>query len=298
MFLQIFDFFHRKKAASSPELKKESDLGRVKMIMEYLNNHDQTPVCRIRAEETNSASITGSRFGGYPYWEPSMEYPTSKDGKPLYLLAQINFEETDFCGDFLPKEGILQFFIACSDNYGLNFHTPAQQENFRIVYHPKVDYAITADDVTAMGIRANTDLDLATDPFPFYRAYCLSFQPGCDSINPHMDAFDDAVRNAVFELFGETMEGSAYKYFSASEYDYLVSKSSGWGHKLLGLPAFTQEDPRFGESLEKYDTLLLQIDSDCKDIMWGDSGICNFFINSGMLKSKDFSDVIYNWDCY
>lgn len=32
--------------------------------------------------------------------------------------------------------------------------------------------------------------------------------------------------------------------------------------------------------------------------MWGDSGICGFFINREKLKELDFSDVIYNWDCY
>ena len=33
-------------------------------------------------------------------------------------------------------------------------------------------------------------------------------------------------------------------------------------------------------------------------IMWGDSGVCNFFINKDKLKNLDFSDVLYNWDCY
>ena len=33
-------------------------------------------------------------------------------------------------------------------------------------------------------------------------------------------------------------------------------------------------------------------------IMWGDCGVCNFFINKDKLKNLDFSDVLYNWDCY
>ena len=33
-------------------------------------------------------------------------------------------------------------------------------------------------------------------------------------------------------------------------------------------------------------------------IMWGDCGGCNFFINKDKLKNLDFSDVLYNWDCY
>ncbi|MFR6587725.1 MAG: DUF1963 domain-containing protein [Ruminococcus sp.] len=38
--------------------------------------------------------------------------------------------------------------------------------------------------------------------------------------------------------------------------------------------------------------------SDSHEIMWGDSGICNFFIHSEALRNCDFSEVLYNWDCY
>ncbi|WP_026659599.1 DUF1963 domain-containing protein [Butyrivibrio sp. AC2005] len=51
------------------------------------------------------------------------------------------------------------------------------------------------------------------------------------------------------------------------------------GGKLLGYPFFTQYDPR--EDGE-YETLLFQMDStfgEAYEIMWGDAGICNFFIN-------------------
>ena len=51
-----------------------------------------------------------------------------------------------------------------------------------------------------------------------------------------------------------------------------------------------------------YNTLLLQIDSmdDEKgnvQTIWGDAGVCNFFINKDKLKNLDFSDILYNWDC-
>lgn len=31
---------------------------------------------------------------------------------------------------------------------------------------------------------------------------------------------------------------------------------------------------------------------------WGDGGVCNFFINADDLANHDFSNVLYNWDCY
>ena len=77
---------------------------------------------------------------------------------------------------------------------------------------------------------------------------------------------------------------------------------SGCGNKIGGYPYFAQSDPREYDGLDVYDTLLLQIDSmdDYENgyIMWGDCGVCNFFINKDKLKNLDFSDVLYNWDCY
>lgn len=75
------------------------------------------------------------------------------------------------------------------------------------------------------------------------------------------------------------------------------------GHKLGGYPCFTQEDPRGNYSdYSKYDALLFQLDSDDTEkktkVMFGDGGVCNFFIPSEKLKKHDFSDILYTWDCF
>ena len=89
-------------------------------------------------------------------------------------------------------------------------------------------------------------------------------------------------------------------YDITTDIDDIDGDTNGFGHKIGGYPAFTQEDPR--EEDTSYDFLMLQLDSEFGDgkdrILWGDAGICNFFINSEKLKNLDFSDVIYNWDCY
>ena len=66
---------------------------------------------------------------------------------------------------------------------------------------------------------------------------------------------------------------------------------------MLGYAFFTQEDPRYQKKYENYDTLLLQIDSENKYIMWGDLGVANFLINKKSLEEKTFTDIMYNWDC-
>ena len=70
-----------------------------------------------------------------------------------------------------------------------------------------------------------------------------------------------------------------------------------------GYPFFTQIDPREGrEDLEFLDTLLFQLDSQMAKegdlVLWGDCGVGNFFINQEDLKKKDFSNVMFTWDCY
>lgn len=83
------------------------------------------------------------------------------------------------------------------------------------------------------------------------------------------------------------------------------TEASPEGHKVFGTPAFCQGDPRDGlpeAERSYYDTLLLQLDSDFNSgdplILWGDSGVGNFFINAQALQNKDFSKTLFYWDCY
>lgn len=79
---------------------------------------------------------------------------------------------------------------------------------------------------------------------------------------------------------------------------YSDDNFSGIGHRLGGYAFFTQYDPReYKDEYSDYDILLLQIDTDeLLDIMWGDSGVANFFITKKDLERLDFSKVLYNSD--
>jgi len=81
------------------------------------------------------------------------------------------------------------------------------------------------------------------------------------------------------------------------QFEKELDVNNSW-HKMLGYAFFTQEDPRYMEQYKNYDTLLLQLDSESDILMWGDTGICNFFIPQNSLLEKDFSNVLYSWDCY
>lgn len=77
------------------------------------------------------------------------------------------------------------------------------------------------------------------------------------------------------------------------EFDKLFHSS---GHKIGGYACFTKCDPREGELDKKDDLLLLQIDTDT-EIMFGDAGVSNIFINVYDLKKKKFDKAYFNWNC-
>ena len=39
------------------------------------------------------------------------------------------------------------------------------------------------------------------------------------------------------------------------------------------------------------------MDSDGEEVLWGDCGVANFFIKDEDLAKKDFSNILYSWDC-
>lgn len=226
-----------------------------------------------------------SKFGGQPYWLQGEAYPTTQKGKRLRFLAQINFSEMGVSIPNYPNEGILQFFVADDDVYGLDFEDGTNQDTFRLVYHAKIE----------------TDTSKWLNDFPKF---------GDENYFPV-----EKECALTFEQSEEIVSGSDYRFNKITEVDQLLEEdeydaheeitemyfdlANGQGSKLGGYPFFTQEDPRAYGNYLTFDTLLLQIDTDSDlSIMWGDSGVANFFIAEEDLKRRDFSKVLYNWDCY
>ena len=77
-----------------------------------------------------------------------------------------------------------------------------------------------------------------------------------------------------------------YKILSIEDKEKLEIKMENQKlfHKMLGYSRFTQEDPRYNKKYADYDILLLQINSNGKNVVWGDVGIGNFFISKQSLQ--------------
>lgn len=274
----------------------------IKPILDELKKRTSQEAFSLNINESRVPKITDSKFGGVPYWDMKKSYPKDLEGKPLMLLAQINFDGDDF-GSLLPKKGMLQFFIGRDDLYGADFDNPDIQNSFRVVYHESIDYEVAEEDVLSLGI--TTSLEEENEEFtPVYGTYALDIEKKMVSIGEVDYRFYSLVNEIAKEKGIPLKESSLlYEFLDDTEYDELYEELSNTGHWMLGYPYFTQYDPReIGKDSGYYDTLLFQMDSDySKDrndlVLWGDCGVGNFFINKEDLKDCKFDKVLYNWDC-
>lgn len=277
---------------------------KAKKIVEKIRELSAKPAVFITRKQGVKPALTDSKLGGLPYWDTDREFPVDSNGEKMMLLAQINFSDLRDFDVELPKEGILQFFIRTDDDvYGMDFDVPASQKDFRIVFHDAFRLDVTEEQIVEMGVkRAEEEGEYS----PVFCEAALTFRLGTDYINPEVAGFDQIFAHAVKAVTGEDMETvTPHQYFDEEDISFLYDALSGSGHKMLGYPFFTQSDPREYMEQEKagrYDTVLLQIDSDMEDgedyVLWGDCGVANLFMSGDALKRRDFSDVLYNWDCY
>ena len=232
-------------------------------------------------QEVSQLTLWQSKIGGLPYFPKNQPYPTNNRGRPLFLLAQLNFAEIPSLKGF-PTTGILQFYIADDDFFGLDFDRQTSQQNFRVLYFPEVTPYLEPSDQNEGHLI--TDFSFLPEPqyFPLSTSCALQFEAGNEPVG-----ISDYQFEKYFKEFDESLYGEYAQYFS------------GNGHKLGGYASFTQEDPRtFLIEGELY-RLLLQLDTDDSiDMMWGDCGVGNFFIKDEDLQNLNFSNVLYHWDCY
>ena len=297
---------HNPVQSARPMPRKKPYQGDVPLeaLLEDIKARTKVPAYRLRVRRGEAPGLTDSKIGGLPYWEPSQPYPADEKGRPMQLLTQINFGAEDMDRPF-PKTGLLQFFIGLDEMFGCNFACAPDQKNYRVVYHPQIDEAVTPDRVSALGAPGLVD-DYRTSPLE--EELAIYAEREGSFANDRSFVFEDAFRAAVKAVMGEDMgEKKSYEFLDEDAYDALFESfldtddgCMNGGHWMLGYPSFTQEDPRTEDS--PFDTLLLQIDSmrdeeNNYSILWGDCGVANFFIARSDLEKLDFSRVLYNWDC-
>ena len=285
--MKFLNFFRKKQAPPVPEAPGgvlPNGVAISSRLAAFLPQLEAAslPYIQIEAKPADNLFLFDSKFAGYPYWPVGKPYPTDSYGKYLYLLAQLNFSQIPHLEGY-PEKGLLQFYIADDDVYGINFDEPTSQKNFRVVYF---------EDTSSPAIEDFSFLEQQEQEssLPVSQTMQLSFKLQQDYYAYADIRYPEDLRDEL-----ESTEKPAGAARSLA--DEVAALFPEGGHKIGGYAYFTQYDPR-DEKVEYLDmVLLLQIDSQDNTILWGDVGVGNFFIHPDDLKRKDFSKVLYNWDC-
>lgn len=129
------------------------------------------PAAAMSLVPQQELSLWQSKVGGQPYLPLETAYPKDSEGQPLALLAQINLAEMPALPDF-PAQGILQFYIAADDLYGMNFDDQQAQSGFRVLYFENVTEDIQQLKQNFSDIHFNDEYFL---PLPLTKQYAVKF---------------------------------------------------------------------------------------------------------------------------
>ena len=271
----------------------------INKVIEKMKNDNTRECINITLEINEDLGIFDSKFGGIPYIANESDVPKDSNDTQLALLAQINCAELPE-NDLYPEDGLLQFWISRNDNFGLN-----NKEDYRVIYIKDIDTSITKEDILNKYNFLNEANNTEYSPFNKKNtSFALKFEKGISTITPNDFQFEELALQTVQELFPDERVADLYNDLERDVFDTLFKAFKGVNHAIGAYPTFTQWDPRNPDEADAYGVTLLQVeskwnnDSNDAEIMWGDSGVANFFINKEKLENLDFDDVLFNWDCF
>lgn len=227
------------------------------------------------------ASPLSSRLGGQPWMADGEDWPLSRTGRPMIFIAQVNFSETPPLADY-PDSGLLQVFVADDDMWGMKYDARGEGD-IRIIWRP---------DPRGGGARPHPDWERDLSPFhslePELKGRAMTFRPG------HMapSIMDARVDHMVPDWWRAENSGEIEALLDLPAPDEPGPVYVG-GH-----PRFTQADVRHDQTLADHDRVLLQVGYVPDVIMWGDVGEATWLIRREDLLKRDFSRVLFSWDCH
>jgi len=258
----------------------------------------QREVIRIKLSLADELAVTDSKVGGMPYIPKGGALPRSAEGKPLFMLAQINCEQLPE-NNLYPKKGLLQFWIADTEDplYGLDYDDPCSNDFKRVLYFSTIGETLPIDDFISDYTFDDNHL-----PFNSKKQFALHFKKDTESISLE----ERAATQLFFEKWNEafsTQITTIDEFFEEVPNDICEEINASLlkeptGHKIGGYPYFIQVDPR--EENDPHTLLLLQIDIDNvggEEICWGnEGGVANFFISPEDMANCRFDDVLFHWE--
>lgn len=239
----------------------------------------QREYVKIRAVpvmENSSEDLLGlkeSKFLGKPFYTTAKAYPSDKNGKPMVLIAQINFSDVPELEGF-PEAGLLQLYFPSDEWYDEGSAEIVYWSEQEMQSEPQLDYSFIKS--------------LNLDELPIWKTHKLDFTKAIDTGRSEDSQFGFMFGDEDYWDFEEKLNDEQRRVFE----QYFSSD----GHKIGGYADFTQGDPRDYNESQSNDVQLLQIDVD-DHIMFGDSGLGHIFINPKDLAEKRFDKAYFYWDC-
>ena len=279
---------------------------KIKKFIEEFKKLENRETIKINLIPETKTSLTSSNVAGWFYLPKTSTIPTTSKGEQLMYLAQINCEELPE-NSIYPSKGIIQFWIFGGDyNLGSNYTKPTSDSKKRVIYYPEVEEHFTEAELTEM-YKPEEDKkegELIT-PINDGAPFAMSFEKASQWALPNDFRFEEIFNEKLNEHIEETKAEEGFESYDIDEeesYDIIEELDIPNHTQIGGYGHFTQEDPRMYDDFEDYTELLFQLDSefgtDDYYILWGDSGVGNFFATKEQLSNLDFAESLYSWDCY
>lgn len=279
---------------------------KIKKFIEEFKKIENRETIKINLIPETKIPLTSSNVAGWFYLPKTSTIPTTSKGEQLMYLAQINCEELPE-NSIYPSKGIMQFWIFGGDyNLGNDYTKPTSDSKKRVIYYPEIEEHFTEAELAEM-YKPEEDKkegDLIT-PINDGAPFAMSFEKASQWPLPNDFRFEEIFNEKLNEHIEETKAEEGFESYDIGEeesYDIIEELDIPNHTQIGGYGHFTQEDPRMYEDFEDYTELLFQLDSefgtDDYYILWGDSGVGNFFATKEQLRNLDFAESLYSWDCY
>lgn len=226
----------------------------------------------------------GSRIGGPVWLKQGEDWPKGKNGKPMTFLAQVDFSTLPRIPDY-PESGILQFFIARDDLFGADLDRP-EAGDFKVIWRETIEGPGGMQHGPFAGRQGIDDYS------PLYERTVQAGVALTGVAQPHYP--DPGTWPFYRDLPDIAQNDPTNRVFDFEDAQRAGKRDE---HHIGGHPGFTQSDYRERGAYADVDRVLLQLWSD-DTVMWGDMGQGQFTIRRADLLKRDFSKVLYQWDCY
>ena len=238
---------------------------------------------------------TDSYLSGFPYLPAGAEWPVDEHG-PQCFVGQVSFALVPPLPCF-PTAGLLQWFTADTDTYGLTFDETAGSAGFTVRWYPDLGAPSVQPPAAAPPNVPESYHPLVSEQ-PQALTFTLCFDvPGWQELPVAVRREPLWTELAVAK--GEAPEDAEFSYEEhARGGDALPGLARG--SRIGGYPSFIQFDPRGRDAYPALSSpasqLLVELDSNQTD-GWGDAGIGHLFGDPAALATGDLTSVTYHWDC-